>query len=148
MPVGFGFSVGDFVAVLNLVRTVIEALKTAGGAKEDFQGLLRQLHALEKVLTRVRDIELDDEQDLDKVALRHAASQCQDTIDGFLARIAKYQPHLGKVTPNKPDYLARTKVAWMTIRWAVCRADDLTKLKATLNAHVVSMELLLLAVQM
>ncbi|CAO2652658.1 Nn.00g009410.m01.CDS01 [Neocucurbitaria sp. VM-36] len=148
MPVGFGFSVGDFLAVLNLVRIVIEALKSAGGAKEQFAELLEQLHALEKVLTRVKDIELDDEQDLDKIALQHAASQCQETIDGFLARMTKYQPHLGKVTPNRPDYLVRTKVAWMTLRWAVCRADDVAKLKATLNAHVVSMELLLLAVQM
>ncbi|KAF2179281.1 hypothetical protein K469DRAFT_596763 [Zopfia rhizophila CBS 207.26] len=144
MPAGFGFSVGDFVAAINLVRTVIDALKRTGGAKDDFTELIRQLYSLEKALIRVNDVELDDSQLEDAVALQHAASQCRLTIDEFLVRVSKYQPHLGQIKAG-PAYLARAKAAWMAIRWAICEEKDVAKFRADLNAHVTSIELLLLA---
>lgn len=147
MPVGFGFSVGDFIAVLNLVRTIIDALRTTGGARDSFHELIRQLYALEKALIRVKDVDLDDEQEGDRIALRHAASQCQQTMDVFLSKITKYQPHLGAASSGSAP-MAKAKAAFMAIRWAVCKEEDIVKLKADLNAHVISIELLLLAVQM
>ena len=50
MSVGFGFSVGDFIAALELVSTVIDALRQSGEASVEYRELLRQLYGLETAL--------------------------------------------------------------------------------------------------
>ena len=60
MSVGFGFSAGDFIAALNLVSTVIDALRDSGDASLEYRELVRQLYTLEQALFRVKRIELDE----------------------------------------------------------------------------------------
>ena len=71
MSVGFGFSVGDFLAALKLVGTVIDALRESSHASSSFRSLINELYALEYVL-----LDLDDGHNFEKHALRQAASQC------------------------------------------------------------------------
>lgn len=94
MSVGFGFSVGDFIAAINLVGTVIDALSASSKSSSELQELLRQLHSLEAALNRVRRLEFSDQQHAQLPALRQSAAQCQLTISTFLAKIVSYQPHL------------------------------------------------------
>ncbi|MCJ1405049.1 hypothetical protein MMC11_008275 [Xylographa trunciseda] len=102
MSVGFGFSAGDFIAALSLVRDVIDALQASSTARTEYRELLRQLYSLETALQQVNRLECNDTEDegssLDRgseiVALRQTAAQCQRTIDDFFARIKSYQPHL------------------------------------------------------
>ena len=60
MSVGFGFSAGDFIAALNLVSTVINALRDSGDASLEYRELVRELYTLEQALLRVKRIELDE----------------------------------------------------------------------------------------
>ncbi len=83
MSVGFGFSVGDFLAALRLVGTVIDALRESSHAGSSFRSLLDELYALESVLIHVKRLDLDDRHNVGQLALRQAASQCQRTIDAF-----------------------------------------------------------------
>ncbi len=69
MSVGFGFSAGDFVQALELVGTVIDALRESGGAGPEYRELVQELYILESALLRVKRIELDDHQNSDAVAL-------------------------------------------------------------------------------
>ncbi len=62
MSVGFGFSAGDFVAALKLVKTVVDALGGAKGASAEYRKLLDELLALEAALQQVERIELEDSQ--------------------------------------------------------------------------------------
>lgn len=82
MPVGFGFSVGDFVAVIGLVHTVIDAVRDSSHVTSSFRALLTELYDLESALLRVKSLDADINQ-VQQVTLRHAASQCQSTIDAF-----------------------------------------------------------------
>ncbi|MCJ1435234.1 hypothetical protein MMC27_004606 [Xylographa pallens] len=141
MSVGFGFSASDFIAALTLVGTVIDALREAGGAGTDYRELLRQLHTLETALIRVKRLDLEEVQHSERVALQQAASQCQRTIDDFWQKIRNYQPHLGQ-------YSFRLKSAWMKIKWATCKKEDLSKFKADILAHTTSIDLMLTTVQM
>ncbi|KAH6842363.1 hypothetical protein B0I37DRAFT_381750 [Chaetomium sp. MPI-CAGE-AT-0009] len=143
MSVGFGFSVGDFLAALKLVGTVIDALREASESGDGYRELLHELLALETALLHVKRLDLDDGQRTEKMALRQAAAQCQRTIDKFWDKIRKYQPHLRDGGTG-----SRLKDSWVKIKWAVCKKDDMERFKADLRGHTGAIEVLLLAVQM
>ena len=44
MSVGFGFSAGDFIAALELVTTVVNALRESGDSSTEYQSLIKQLY--------------------------------------------------------------------------------------------------------
>ncbi|EAQ84488.1 hypothetical protein CHGG_08502 [Chaetomium globosum CBS 148.51] len=143
MSVGFGFSVGDFLAALHLVGTVIDALREASDSGAAYRELLTELFALETALLHVKRLDLDDGQRTEKIALRQAAAHCQRTIDKFWDKIQKYQPHLQEGGTG-----SRIKDSWIKIKWAVCKKDDVEQFKADLRGHTGSIQVLLLAVQM
>jgi hypothetical protein len=130
MPVGFGFSVGDFLAVLRLVGAVIDALRESSHSGSSFRSLINELYALETALLHVKRLDPDSGHIIEHVALREAASQCQRTINGFYAKIQKYQPHLQRGGTD-----STIKDAWMKIKWAVCKKDDLETFRAEVRGH-------------
>jgi hypothetical protein len=145
MAVGFGFSVGDFIAALDLVATVIDALRDSGSASAEYRELLRVLYSLETALIQVKRLEVHESQLAELIALRQAAAQCQRTIDHFWSKIKNYQTHLGSISACS-DFRMRT--AWTKIKWAVCRGDDLARFKADLIGHTQSIQMLLAVIQM
>ena len=155
MSVGFGFSVGDFVAALNLTRDVIDALQASSTARTEYRELLRQLYSLETALQQVNRLECDDTEDggssLDRgseiIALRQTAAQCQRTIDDFFARIKSYQPHL-TADGSTQRASSRWKSRWKKVQWTLCCKDDVAKLQADLIGHTQSINLLLTLLQM
>lgn len=142
MSVGFGFSVGDFIAALDLIANVVDALRESGDASKRYRELVRQLDSLESVLLRVKRLELDESQHAEHVALQQAASQCQRTVDEFWKKIKKYQPTLGLARSS------RLKEGWMKVRWAVCKKEDVNAFKTDIAAHTESIQLLLTTIQM
>ena len=53
----FGFSVGDFLAAIDLVVDLTQALSDTHGAKTKYQDLMSQLYALERALLAVKGLE-------------------------------------------------------------------------------------------
>jgi hypothetical protein len=143
MSVGFGFSVGDFLAALELVGTIIDALRESSNSGSAYRELLNELYSLETALLRVKSIDLDESQHIEKLALRQAAAQCQRTIDSFWKKVQKYQPHL-----RDRGISSKIKDGWTRIKWAVCRKEDVQNFRAEIAAHTGSIEILLLTVQM
>jgi hypothetical protein len=143
MSVGFGFSVGDFITAIELVGTVIDALRSSSTASLEYRELISQLLSLETALIQVKRLEFEESQYAEVIALRQAAAQCRRTIDGFLKKIEKYQPSL-----NGSGEGSRVRDAWMKVKWAVCRKEDVARFKADLVGHTESIQLLLMTVQM
>jgi len=141
MSVGFGFSVGDFLAALSLVGDVIDALRESSHASSSFHSLINELYALESALLRVKRLDFEGH-NIEKVALGQAASQCQKTIDAYYKKIQKYQPHLQQDGTD-----AKIKDAWAKIKWAVCKKDELETFRAEIRGHTSSIEILLLSVR-
>ncbi|CAN9435241.1 unnamed protein product [Alternaria alternata] len=142
MSVGFGFSVGDFLAVLKLVGTVIDALQDSSNASSSFRSLINELYSLEIALLSVEHLDLNVSH-VKKVALQQAASQCRQTIETFYDKIQKYQPHLqpgGKVSTMRDT--------WMKVKWATCKKDDVETFRAEIRGHTSSLEILLSSIQM
>ncbi len=138
----FGFSLGDFLAAIELVGTVIQSLRDSGGAKASFGELVHELTSLETALLRVQQLDLGDEQKGDYAAITQVASQCQFTIERFWSKVSQFQD------PLLYDSRSVITAAWMKVRWTLCKKEDLAKFKADIAAHTQSILLLLVAVQM
>ena len=139
----FGFSVGDFVAGIQLIRQLISALEDSAGSSAEYRGLIKELYSLERALLEVKHLDLDDSQHAQLVALRQAATQCQQTIDEFLLRIQKFQPSLrnGGSKSSWRDGLRK-------VEWALYKKDDVERFRAQLNGHTASINILLMTVHL
>lgn len=146
MSVGFGFSVGDFIAAIELVGTVINALQCSGSAAKEYRELISQLISLENALLQVKRLEFDESQYAEVIALKQAASQCQRTIDVFWKQAQKYQPHLA--CEGRSGTRSEIKAGWMKIKWAIFKREDVTRFKADLVGHTESIQVLLATFQM
>ena len=144
MSVGFGFSVGDFIAVIELVGTVIDALRESGQSRAEYLELIRQLYSLENALIHVNRVESDEADSSQLISLRQAASQCRTTIDQCLIKLEKYHPSLGFSSTGRSALRDRCR----RIQWAMCRENDLEKFQLEILGHTESIQLLLATVQM
>ncbi|KAJ4294376.1 hypothetical protein N0V90_008066 [Kalmusia sp. IMI 367209] len=140
----FGFSVGDFLAVLKLVGTVIDGLRESSHVSTSVRSLINELNSLETALLRVKRLDLGADQNAERVALRQAASRCQQTIDAFYKKLQKDQPYLQQ--QSGLDF--NMKAAWAKIKWAVGKGDDLETFRAKIRGPTNSIERLLLTTQM
>jgi len=152
MSVGFGFSAGDFIAAIELVGTVIDALRSSGSARSEYRELVSQLLSLESALIQVQRLDFDEAQYAEVIALRQAAAQCQRTLDSFWKSASKYQPALGNSGGagglEGVKIGQKVKDGWMKMKWALCKKEDVGKLKADLMGHTQSIQMLLATVQM
>jgi hypothetical protein len=70
MSVGFGFSAGDFIAAIELVGTVVDALRSSGSAGAEYRELVSQLLSLESALIQVKRLEFEESRYAEVIALR------------------------------------------------------------------------------
>ncbi|MCJ1341108.1 hypothetical protein MMC09_006404 [Bachmanniomyces sp. S44760] len=141
MSVGFGFSVGDFIAAVNLIRISIEAVQDSKGATNSFRSLLDELQSLESGLEAIDelcDLEVGSKR---HAAITHAVVQCQACIEDFLARTAKYQKW---IRPGAP-------MGWQSslrkIQWALCKKADIDDFRMQLERHASTINMLLITLQ-
>jgi hypothetical protein len=139
----FGFSAGDFIAALQVVGTLISALRESTGASAEYRELVRELNGLETALLRVKQLELEEDQRSEYISLRHAAAQCQQTISSFWKQTQKYEKSLRAGGSGSV-----VKDGFMKIRWALYKSEDLIKFKVDIAAHTQSIHILLAALQM
>ncbi len=139
----FGFSVGDFFSGINLIRELIKALEDSAGSSAEYRDLIKELYSLERALLEVKHLDLEESQHSQHVALKQVAIQCQETIDGFLNKIRKFQPALGTGGSN-----SSWKNGLRKVEWTLYKKDDVQKLRAQLNGHTTSINILLMTVQL
>ncbi|KAI9865708.1 MAG: hypothetical protein M1813_002166 [Trichoglossum hirsutum] len=171
MPTPFGFSIGDFVNSLSVIKDLIDALQDASGARADYHELVAELRGLERGLIAIQELNINEDQQLRWVskivgkrrflAVAQAAAGCRQCINSFLVKIAKFQD-LGKtVAPANgkrkfgqfPSCVSgfASIGAWRTnlrkIQWALGK-DDVTKFREEVQLHASSIQMLLVTLQM
>ncbi|KAE9381573.1 hypothetical protein N431DRAFT_506103 [Stipitochalara longipes BDJ] len=139
----FSFSVGDFISALEVVATVVDALRATSKAATQYQGLLKQLDSLQAVLLAVKSLRVDESLIPFESALQQAASQCLCTVADFWKTLQKYQPYLGTV---RQGHGLSLKAAVMNIRWSLCRSDDISKFQVDLMGHTQAIQILIAVV--
>ena len=160
MAVPFGFSAGDFIAALGLVRKVIDSIQQSGKASLKFKYVLLQLRQLEKALVIVEELEVPDELTADREALQHTAASCQITIGDFLEAIVPYQPYFPSEQAQCSDEDAsersisrasksfRLLASLKRAQWALFKDKDVEEFLSRLRAHTDSITMLLLILKM
>lgn len=135
MAASFRIPVRDFVEVVTLVSTVVDALRESSESSVSFRCLINELYALESVLLRVKRLDRDTCNHVE--ALHQAASQCQGTIFAFYRKVQRYQPHFqtGGTESKLKDILAK-------IKWSRC-GKELETFRAQIRGHTSSIEILL-----
>ena len=141
MSVGFGFSFGDLVSGLKLIKDSVEAVHDTKGSTADYAALTHEIICILDGLEAVEEIQLEHEfSKKQSLALQRAVYSCQESIDHFLLSIASYQPHLNVQASG-------LKSTYRKIKWALCRKDDVAKFRAQLGRHASSINMLLITFQ-
>lgn len=141
MSVGFGFSVGDLVAGLKVIKDAVEAVKDTKGASADYAALVTEIAGLQDGLEAIDDLQLGC-RGLPKqqLAIERAIGACRKCVDDFMTSISKYQPHLQNQTSSVIS-------SYRKIRWALCKNEDVAVFRARLERHTSSINMLILSLQ-
>ena len=138
MAVGFGFSVSDLFVGLRLIKDSIEAFHDTKGSPASYASLAREIACLLDGLEAVEELRSDQSfSKKQSAALQRAAYSCQQTIDGFLRSISKYQQHLTiEARGLRSNY--------RKIKWALCKKDEIANFKSEIGRHASSINMLLI----
>jgi hypothetical protein len=132
MAVPFGFSVGDFIATIGVLKDAIIALSDSRGASADYQGLNSVLSSLQDGLKSIQTHRLDASQrnrfeDIDKTV-----KDAQRCIDIFLDQISGFKI-MEKSSPKRWS-VGTLKRNLCKIEWALCKKDDIVNFQCELRA--------------
>ncbi|KAL9083194.1 MAG: hypothetical protein Q9159_005916 [Coniocarpon cinnabarinum] len=142
MSIAFG-SVGDIIAVVLLIKDLVNALNDCKGSAYHFQRLCEQLRVLEQALLQVNQLVQKHESSIELNALCVAADQaaraCRGSTEHFLKRIKAYHNSLKQYgSGNILKDVARK------IQWNVLRKEEVDRFYAEMVAHTQSLNLLLM----
>jgi hypothetical protein len=166
MSFAFTFgSVGDIIAVAQLVAQVISALSESEGSAMEYQLLVAELHSLQKALNHLDKLSTRSGCDIKTLeSIKFAAAACQRPLAAFHQKIQKYNKYLGGVAvdpndssndgaPSRAESTGRDKhmfslkkkvgSAARKIQWEFAMKSEVQKLQNYLNLHVDTINTLL-----
>jgi hypothetical protein len=123
MPIPFGFSIGDFIAVGSLITDITCSLREVGGSKSEYQELLRELESLQHALSHLDKLQVGGSSPVDLDSIKYAALSCRRPLEQFLANIRKYDKSLGVWNER-----GRLRSAADKVRWAFGQKNEISKL--------------------
>ncbi|KAL8651894.1 MAG: hypothetical protein Q9210_003006 [Variospora velana] len=136
MTPGFGFSAGDIVSAIGLIRKVQKALKDTGGASTEYQHVILELQGLENVFRQLEALEPNEDNVSQINAIRGMALACQIPLRNFLAKVEQYDTSMSPFATR-----FSFKSAGHKANWALFIAEDVTKLRALVAAKALSINL-------
>lgn len=141
---GFGFSVGDFVAGVSLVKKFIRALNDTAWSRAAYRKLISELLNLEEALTEISRLRFGQAQESQRLLLKRVATQCQYSIETFLQKNCRFNASLGSQPTATPP-------AWQTnlhkIQWALCRDTAIDDLRTEIATHTATLNVNLATIQ-
>ncbi|KAL9609799.1 MAG: hypothetical protein Q9167_005453 [Letrouitia subvulpina] len=137
MSINFGFSIGDVIAIVSVIKTSIRAFNETKGSSATFQNLIQELQNLEDSLEAVEAVQSESPTGRQADAIQRAIKRCHRCTDAFVRDIAKYQPWL---TPKSTGIRATVG----KIKWALCKNDDILRFRDQIMHHQSALQTLLL----
>lgn len=140
MPVGFGFSVGDFAHAIGLINKIRKALKYVGGAADDIKFVLQDLEQLESLFLTLKEGEWGKGANTSYVnAARGLATSCEATLGAFLEKVQGFQRFSGKSGFSSGHILGGLKHA----QWTVMMAEEVDRFRIVMLSKIATVNLLL-----
>lgn len=139
MPVPFGVSVGDFIAGIEFIQSVCEALESATGSKAQYQGVIEALQSVRDALTQLSILQASAQE---KSAVNKIIDRIKQTLLRYDAKINKYKASLGKdKTTNRWTAISRK------IQWQRYSKDDVLWFQNEIVQHLSSLQIILSKIQ-
>jgi hypothetical protein len=143
----FGFSVGDFVACLTLIKDIADALNDSTGSKADFKALLGTLKSLENafklcqlVYYQCEELHVEPQVQIKAGAIRQELlnehQKCKNILEAFVGSLSPYTDAFVDER-SKAVALVRhvRKIMWLS------RKADIAKLERDLSGHLDSLQM-------
>jgi hypothetical protein len=135
----FGFSVGDFISAIILIKKVSQALRDSGGAAEDYQCLLRELQQLQLLLEQLRDLPATSSSSMNHYnAVRGMAYQVEVPLRAFVEKLRSYYNRLGQ-----PNDRSNWRTIKSKVQWAVSMREEVREMRTVVTMKIVSISVLL-----
>ncbi|KAK4494087.1 hypothetical protein PRZ48_014385 [Zasmidium cellare] len=138
---GFGFSVGDFIAAIELIGKAAKALKETSGATRRYRQAALELEGLASVLRQVQALRPTNRTDETIRKIHLCAHVCYLPLQSFLSVVQKLEASLG--TSTQTHWPQKLKSGVKKIQWAILLEKELAKLKASIGPSLTSIDLLL-----
>ncbi|KAL8875783.1 MAG: hypothetical protein Q9198_005908, partial [Flavoplaca austrocitrina] len=138
MTPAFGFSVGDFINTINLIRKITKALKETGGAASEYQDAVVELTGLQHALQHLEALQPTQDNAGQVNAIRGMALACKIPLQDFMTKLDKYEESLGPWAHGSSLGGLGRKT-----RWAVSFSKEVEKLRAMVAGKQISINLLL-----
>lgn len=134
-------AVGDFIAVLELIRNIVAALDDSRGSTKAYRDVVHSLEILESTLRQIEEVYRDQKLrsflgELRTIALRNVA-QIKRCLEDFNNKIEKFRPSLANNGTKSVLRDVARKVQWRF------EEKDIEKLRGELLGHTMSMNTLL-----
>lgn len=134
----FGFSVGDLLGAANLTYRLIAALRENHDAGEEYRAAIDELGCYQTALMRVSYLGRSKNVPRDTFdAASYMVMQSMDMIQSYLEQTKKYDQKLGRAGVSGFRHGVRK------VRWTLLKADDMKKLRESLQRRNAGLQLLL-----
>lgn len=134
----FGFSVGDLIGAANLTYKLIAALRENQDAGEEYRAAIDELGCYQTALVRVSYLGRNKNVPRDTFdAASHMVMQSMDMIESYLDQTKKFDQALGR------SGMSGFKHGVRKVRWSLLKADDMKKLRESLQRRNAALQLLL-----
>ncbi|KAH6629597.1 hypothetical protein C7974DRAFT_189592 [Boeremia exigua] len=133
----FGFSVGDLIGAANLTYRLIAALRENHDAGEEYRSAIDELGCYQTALMKVSYLGRNNNVPRDTFdAASHMVMQSMDMIQSYLDQTKKYDQKLGRDASG-------FRSGFRKVRWTLIKADDMKKLRDSLQRRNAGLQLLL-----
>ena len=134
--VPFGFSVGDFVASIELIHKAAKALRSTSGATGHYQQTILDLELIEGVLRRVQGLSPASASQETIRTIQLCGLACHVPLDHFLQKAKKLEPFLNFNGNSSAANFLHIRKAGHKLRWAILLEEDVAKLKASIGPGI------------
>jgi hypothetical protein len=131
--VPFGFSVGDFVASIELIHKAAKALRSTSGAIGHYQQTLVDLELIESVLRRVQGLSPASASQETIRAIQLCGLACHVPLEHFLRKARELEPYLNFDRNSSASDFHRIRKTGHKLRWAILLEEDVAKLRPALD---------------
>jgi ubiquitin len=130
---------GDFLAISKLIYKIGIELKKNPKFAPDYQYLLIELEALDRALKLLQCIKPAQHELRKLEGIRDLASTCQRPLEEFLAKIEKFEEHLGSWNASNHQFSGSTR----RLQWSMKYKEEVKSLRAKLAPIVATITVLL-----
>ena len=114
MIVPFGFSVGDFIALLAVTRTVISGLKAQGGAIDACLGVVDGLETNFSIFEELESLDLPATHESQQNLIVGLAQDLRGLATSFLESVQRYSRSFARPHAQKFYRAGVAKARWVT----------------------------------